>query len=107
MCIRDRLGFTRKEILDATEHVLKFAQATGACLLYTSWQVDFTTGIKVWQFHETCAENRNNTVKKSSKLVAKYLKDIRYSDKAVSYTHLVILFAYNGLNHRYNRSGNT
>lgn len=25
-----KLGFTRKEILDATEHVLKFAQATGA-----------------------------------------------------------------------------
>nr|DAV86672.1 MAG TPA: terminase large subunit [Caudoviricetes sp.] len=45
------------------------------------WQVDFTTGIKVWQFHETCAESPNNTVKKSSKLVAKYLKDIRYSDK--------------------------
>ena len=45
------------------------------------WQVDFTTGTKVWQFHETCAESPNNTVKKSSKLVAKYLKSIQYSDK--------------------------
>lgn len=45
------------------------------------WQVDFTTGTKVWQFHETCAESPNNTVKKSSKLVAKYLKFIQYSDK--------------------------
>lgn len=45
------------------------------------WQVDFATGIKVWQFHETCAESPNNTVKKSSKLVAKYLKSIQYSDK--------------------------
>ena len=45
------------------------------------WQVDFTTGIKIWQFHETCAESPNNTVRKSSKLVAKYLKSIRYCDK--------------------------
>lgn len=45
------------------------------------WQVDFTTGTKIWQFHETCAESPNNTVKKSSKLVAKYLKSIGYSDK--------------------------
>ena len=45
------------------------------------WQVDFATGTKVWQFHETCAESPNNTVKKSSKLVAKYLKSIQYSDK--------------------------
>lgn len=44
------------------------------------WQVDFTTGIKLWQFHETCAESPNNTVKKSSKLVGKYLKGINYSD---------------------------
>ena len=49
------------------------------------WQVDFTTGIKVWQFHETCGESPNNTVKKSSKLVAKYLKSIEYSDKV--YVH--------------------
>lgn len=45
------------------------------------WQIDFTTGTKVWQFHETCAESPNNTVKKASKLVAKYLKSIEYSDK--------------------------
>lgn len=45
------------------------------------WQADFTTGTKIWQFHETCGESPNNTVKKSSKLVAKYLKDIEYSNK--------------------------
>lgn len=45
------------------------------------WQADFTTGTKVWQFHETCAESPNNTVKKASKLVAKYLKSIEYSEK--------------------------
>lgn len=45
------------------------------------WQVDLSTGIKIWQFHETCAESPNNTVKKSSKLVGKYLKDIGYCDK--------------------------
>ncbi len=49
------------------------------------WQVDFTTGTKVWQFHETCGESPNNTVKKSSKLVAKYLKSIGYCDKV--YVH--------------------
>lgn len=45
------------------------------------WQVDLSTGIKIWQFHETCAESPNNTVKKSSKLVAQYLKGIGYCDK--------------------------
>ena len=45
------------------------------------WQVDLSTGIKIWQFHETCAESPNNTVKKSTKLVGKYLKDIGYCDK--------------------------
>ena len=45
------------------------------------WQVDFTIGTKIWQFHETCAESPNNTVKKASKLVAKYLKSIQYSEK--------------------------
>lgn len=49
------------------------------------WQADFTTGTKIWQFHETCGESPNNTVKKSSKLVAKYLKDIEYSCKV--YVH--------------------
>ena len=49
------------------------------------WQVDFTTGTKIWQFNETCGESPNNTVKKSSKLVAKYLKSIEYSDKV--YVH--------------------
>ncbi|WP_300700984.1 PBSX family phage terminase large subunit [Bacteroides sp.] len=47
----------------------------------TYWQVDFSAGTKVWQFHETCAESPNNTVKKSSKLVAKYLKSLAYADK--------------------------
>lgn len=45
------------------------------------WQVDLTTGIKIWQFHETCAESPNNTVRKSSKLTAKYLHSIGYCDK--------------------------
>lgn len=45
------------------------------------WQVDLFAGIKIWQFHETCAESPNNTVKKSSKLVAQYLKGIGYCDK--------------------------
>lgn len=45
------------------------------------WQVDLSAGIKIWQFHETCAESPNNTVKKSSKLVAQYLKGIGYCDK--------------------------
>lgn len=45
------------------------------------WQVDLSIGINIWQFHETCAESPNNTVKKSSKLVGKYLKDIGYCDK--------------------------
>lgn len=47
----------------------------------TYWQVDFTSGTKIWQFHETCAESPNNTVKKSSKLVARYLETIGYSDR--------------------------
>lgn len=45
------------------------------------WQVDLSAGIKIWQFHETCAESPNNTVKKSSELVAQYLKGIGYCDK--------------------------
>lgn len=45
------------------------------------WQVDFITGIKIWQFHETCAESPDNTVRKSAKQVAKYLKSIGYCDK--------------------------
>lgn len=49
------------------------------------WQVDFTNGTRIWQFHETCAESPNNTVKKSSKLVAKYLKFIQYSN--ILYVH--------------------
>jgi hypothetical protein len=32
------------------------------------------------QFHETCAENPNNTVKRSAKLVAEYLTAIGYDD---------------------------
>lgn len=47
----------------------------------TYWQVDFSTDTKIWQFHETCAESPNNTVKKSSKLVASYLKELHYYDK--------------------------
>lgn len=49
------------------------------------WQVDFTRGTRIWQFHETCGESPNNTVKKSSKLVCKYLKSIGYCDKV--YVH--------------------
>lgn len=45
------------------------------------WQVDFSNGIKIWQFHETCAECPYNTVRKSSKLTAKYLRSINYIDK--------------------------
>lgn len=45
------------------------------------WQVDFTIGIKIWQFHETCVESPDNTVRKSAKQVAKYLKSIGYCDK--------------------------
>lgn len=47
----------------------------------TYWQVDFSAGIRIWQFHETCAESPNNTVKKSSKLVGQYLRNIGYCDK--------------------------
>lgn len=47
----------------------------------TYWQVDFISGTRIWQFHETCAESPDNTVRKSSKLVAKYLHSIRYCEK--------------------------
>lgn len=47
----------------------------------TYWQIDFSKGIKIRQFYETCAESPNNTARKSSKLVADYLKKIGYSDK--------------------------
>lgn len=45
------------------------------------WQADFSNGVKIWQFHETCAESPHNTVRKSSKLTAKYLRSINYIDK--------------------------
>lgn len=45
------------------------------------WQADFSNGTKLWQFHETCAESPNNTVSKASKLTAKYLHSIGYTEK--------------------------
>lgn len=45
------------------------------------WQADFSNGTKLWQFHETCAESPNNTVRKASKLTAKYLHSIGYTEK--------------------------
>ena len=47
----------------------------------TYWQVDFTNGIEIHQFHETCADNPNNTARKSAKLVCDYLHSIGYNDK--------------------------
>ena len=47
----------------------------------TYWQADFSDGIKIYQFHETCADNPNNTARKSAKLVCDYLSSIGYNDK--------------------------
>lgn len=42
----------------------------------TFWQVDTSNGCEVRQIDEVCAESPNNTVRKSSKLVAKRLKEL-------------------------------
>lgn len=47
----------------------------------TYWQVDFVKGKQLKQFDETCAETPNNTARKSAKLVAKRLNELRYQDK--------------------------
>ena len=75
MCIRDSPYIPDLPIhISVDNNVLPYISVS-------YWQVDLSTGIKIWQFHETCAESPNNTVKKSSKLVGKYLKDIGYCDK--------------------------
>lgn len=45
------------------------------------WQIDLSEGKRIWQFHETCAGNPDNTVRRASSLVADYLHSIGYSDK--------------------------
>lgn len=45
------------------------------------WQIDLSEGKRIWQFHETCAGNPDNTVRRTSSLVADYLHSIGYSDK--------------------------
>lgn len=45
------------------------------------WQIDLSKGKHIYQFHETCAESPNNTVRKSAKLCVDYLRSINYSDK--------------------------
>lgn len=48
----------------------------------TYWQIDYENGGKhLWQFCETTAENPNNTVRKSAKLVAERLRRLNYSGK--------------------------
>lgn len=48
---------------------------------YTFWQVDYSNGIQLRQFHEICATSPDNSAKKSAMLVAKYLRSIGYDDK--------------------------
>ena len=48
---------------------------------YTFWQVDYSNGIQLRQFHEICAKSPDNSAKKSAVLVAKYLRSIGYEDK--------------------------
>ncbi len=48
---------------------------------YTFWQVDYSNGIQLRQFHEICATSPDNSAKKSAVLVAKYLRSIGYQDK--------------------------
>ena len=48
---------------------------------YTFWQVDYSNGIELRQFHEICATSPDNSAKKSAVLVAKYLRSIGYQDK--------------------------
>ena len=48
---------------------------------YTFWQVDYSDGIHLRQFHEICAGSPDNSAHKSAVLVAKYLREIGYDDK--------------------------
>ncbi len=48
---------------------------------YTFWQVDYSNGTQLRQFHEICATSPDNSAKKSAVLVAKYLRSIGYQDK--------------------------
>ena len=46
------------------------------------WQIDFENGGKhLWQFNETTAENPNNTVRRSARLVADRLHGMGYTGK--------------------------
>lgn len=45
------------------------------------WQIDLSDGKRIWQFHETCAGNPDNTVRRASALVADYIHSINYADK--------------------------
>lgn len=46
------------------------------------WQIDFENGGKhIWQFHETAAENPNNTVRRAARLVAERLHSLGYAGK--------------------------
>lgn len=48
---------------------------------YTFWQVDYSNGIQLRQFHEICAGSPDNSARKSAILVANYLSKIGYTDK--------------------------
>lgn len=45
------------------------------------WQIDFGKGKHLWQFSETAAENPNNTVRRSARLVAERLHKFGYAGK--------------------------
>ncbi len=45
------------------------------------WQIDFENGKHLFQFHETAAENPNNTVRRAAKLVAETLHKWNYTGK--------------------------
>jgi phage terminase large subunit len=45
------------------------------------WQVHTDNGTHIWQIGETLGETPNNTVRKTAKLVAKYLNNLGYDDK--------------------------
>lgn len=48
---------------------------------YAFWQIDYSNGIQLRQFHEICAGSPDNSAHKSAVLVAKYLRSIGYQDK--------------------------
>lgn len=45
------------------------------------WQIDFENGKHLWQLCETAAENPNNTVRRSAKIVAERLHKFGYAGK--------------------------